>query len=616
MLVVLVAKIILVTHFVNLCWDWVNKKAPLLKRLEQLEIELESSNMKVADMQSKMNIREIEEKISKANEVEKLEEELTVCRNEMQCILEQARLSDEKFRYAEFELSQKTQEYVSLEEDNNNCLGMINNLNMNRNDQEVKTKVFEESLEKLTKELEDFNYKNNEYEKINSKSNIEIKDLSLQLTAIENDVKNVMLENESIIQQKYESNELKTELDDRIDLLVSYENEWNGLTDLLNEQIEKTSVDVQKLNQQLPTLRSTLSSFESRCADMVDKEEILRESLDILKDDVEKYTEADGWEINDVSLIIDKTESILQLKQELERASSEKESIEYELSCFEKKIEDLKSAASLSDLIIADLEKKKVCEETLCTEAQCKMEVFTELFNKKEAELQKQLGQQVALFDEINEDSAGSLEKVSLELEEANDQLRLTREKLKKCGTEFKAKVSEKEAAAHANWIDAKREEKRLKDLEEEYKILSSSLMAHASIEPSGRSNLPHLPGMSSQIPPPPGTHAMLPPLPGMPSIPSVPRALPLLPSMPSLPSDLPQLIGMPSTLPSLPNISGYLPSLPGMPMPSSANNLLSLITPSKQSGMPPATLSTGLSDTSFINQAAPEQNSYPRHFI
>ena len=243
------------------------------------------------------------------------------------------------------------------------------------------------------------------------------------------------------------------------------------------------------------------------------------------------------------------------------------------------------------------------------------MEVFTELFNKKEAELQKQLGQQVALFDEINEDSAGSLERVSLELEEANDQLRLTREKLQKCGTEFKAKVYEKEAAAHANWIDAKREEKRLKDLEEEYEILRSSLMAHASIETSGRSNLPHLPGMSSQIPPPPGTHAMLPPLPGMPSIPSMPSALPLLPGMPSLPSDLPQLIGMPSTLPSLPNISGYLPSLPGMPMPSSANNLLSLITPSKQSGMPPATLSTGLSDTSFINQTAPEQNSYPLHF-
>ena len=61
-LVILVAKIILMTHFINLCFDWVNKKAPLLKRLEQLEIELESSNMKVADMQSKMNLREIEEK--------------------------------------------------------------------------------------------------------------------------------------------------------------------------------------------------------------------------------------------------------------------------------------------------------------------------------------------------------------------------------------------------------------------------------------------------------------------------------------------------------------------------------------------------------------------------
>ena len=134
----------------------------MLKRLEQLEIELGRSNMKVADMRSKMNIREIEEKIVKANEVEKLEEELTVCRNEMQCILEQARLSDEKFRYAEFELSQKTQEYVSLEEDNNNCLGMINNLNMNRNDQEDKTKVFEVSLEKLTKELEDHKYNKEE----------------------------------------------------------------------------------------------------------------------------------------------------------------------------------------------------------------------------------------------------------------------------------------------------------------------------------------------------------------------------------------------------------------------------------------------------------------------
>jgi len=571
--------------------------------------------MKVADMHSKINTKEIEDKMNKVKEVKKLEEKLTECREEMQSVLEQVRLYDEKIRTAESHLSQKTRELISLEGDNKICLEKINNLNTNINNQELNQEIFKKSFDKLTKELGDYKEKKNEYEMMSIKNNMEIKDITLQLQAIEKDVKNANIEKEKIEQEIHESSQLKNELVDKIELIVANENEWNGLTDLLNEQMEKTCKDIEKLNQELPIIQTNLSSFESRYAGMVDEEEILRESLDTLQDDVEKYTEADGWEINDVSLIIDKTESILQLKHEIERAATEKESIESELSRIIKKSELLKSEVSLSNSIIEDLEKKKVYEEALCSEAQCKMEVFTELFNKKEAELQKQLGQQVALFGEINEDSAGSLEKVSLELEDANNQLRITKEKLQKCGKEFKAKVSEKEATAHANWVDAKREEKRLQDLEEEFKILKNRLLVSASSEPGGQSDLPTLPGMSSQIPTLPGTHAMLPPLPGMPSMPVIPSALPSLPGMPSLPSDLPSLIGMPSTLPSLPNISGYLPSLPGMPMPSSANNMLSLFTPSKQPGMPETPQSTGVSGNSLNIPAMPDQYSYTHHF-
>merc|ERR1712142_934666 len=313
----------------------------------------------------------------------------------------------------------------------------------------------------------------------------------------------------------------------------------------------------------------SLLKLETGCAELVDEEEVLRESLDIMKDNTEHYIEADGWEINEVSLE-DKAESVLQLNNEVESAMVEKESIELQITEIEGKTEALKQKFITSSLSIQELEKEKVYEETLCCEAQCKVDVFTDLFNKKEAELQKQLGHQIALYGETNDCSISTGEKLKnacSELQVVKNQLKITREKLGKCGSEMKANVSEKEAEAHANWIAAKREERRLLDLEDEFKDLKARLLG--SSETNSQSNLPTLPGMSSKLPPLPGMQSVLPSVSGMTSV------LPSLPGMPSLPSDLPSFS-------SIPNISGYLPSLPGLPM-AAAHNMLSMITPSKQ---------------------------------
>ena len=76
MLVAVVANVILLAHLVYLCSTKASYKAPLISKLAILESELTASNTKVDDMKSKINVREIEDHINQAKEVEKFEEKL------------------------------------------------------------------------------------------------------------------------------------------------------------------------------------------------------------------------------------------------------------------------------------------------------------------------------------------------------------------------------------------------------------------------------------------------------------------------------------------------------------------------------------------------------------
>ena len=103
------------------------------------------------------------------------------------------------------------------------------------------------------------------------------------------------------------------------------------------------------------------------------------------------------------------------------------------------------------------------------SEAQNKLEVLTEFFNKKEAELQKQIGLQSAKFGDANIDA----ENTSKRLQVVNDELACTRDHLQSMKRDLedqerslKASVGDQEKKAHECWVAARQAERKVTELQ------------------------------------------------------------------------------------------------------------------------------------------------------
>ena len=141
------------------------------------------------------------------------------------------------------------------------------------------------------------------------------------------------------------------------------------------------------------------------------------------------------------------------------------------------------------------------------TDLQRRMDVLTEFFNKKEAELQRQLGLQVnespvsslyyvdrtyeltlrfqsAKFGDVScdaESSARQLVSVSSELEVTRDQVRIIRTELEDQERSLKASVAAQEKKEQENWVATMQAEQKLTELQGELSILRNKLTVYES---------------------------------------------------------------------------------------------------------------------------------------
>ena len=118
------------------------------------------------------------------------------------------------------------------------------------------------------------------------------------------------------------------------------------------------------------------------------------------------------------------------------------------------------------------------------TDLQRRMDVLTEFFNKKEAELQRQLRLQSSKFGDMSCDAesfARQLVSVSSELEVTRDQVRIIRTELEDQERSLKASVAAQEKKAHENWVAARQAERKLTELQGELSILRNKLTVYES---------------------------------------------------------------------------------------------------------------------------------------
>merc|ERR1719323_3053644 len=395
------------------------------------------------------------------------------------------------------------------------------------------------------------------------------------------------LESQRLVLGKYEpklrrkeKEKMKKELTDtmrsveesasKLNEVFKNEEEWKSLSDLLQTQLDEKNDAINQLETEMSSLRSRISVFKNEAESKEEQLEVLQETLDELQNrsmnrsgaggdsgwDVE---EEGGWEVED----IDNIKEVARLRVENKKNREMKEMLEKQL--VELRVELETTAGDMETFKTEAVIMREARDEVVKDHADLerRMEVLTEFFNKKEAELQRQLGLQSAKFGDVSSDAESAARKlvsVTAELESTKDQVKIIKTELEDQERSLKASVAAQEKKAHENWVAARQAERKLTELQGEMSLLRNKLTVFESrnqLLEQEKNNLTETINMINSVKTEPVASnglmsaASLDSLPGAAS-PAGPESLPPLPGLPSS-SALPGLSSAPPSLPALP---------------------------------------------------------------
>merc|ERR1712227_1043302 len=410
----------------------------------------------------------------------------------------------------------------------------------------------------------------------------ENRELTNQIKQLKADFANANLEKEKVKKELTDTMRSVEESSSKLNEVFKNEEEWKSLSDLLQSQLDEKNLAISDMETEMSSLKSRIAVFKNEAESKEEQLEVLQETLDELHNrsgnkSVTNGDSGNGWDVED----IEQVKELARLKVENKRNVELKDAMEKELSDLQKQLETTSTemerfkseAGSLRDA------RDEVVKDH--SDLQRRMEVLTEFFNKKEAELQRQLGLQSAKFGDVSceaESSGRQLVCVTSELENTKDQVRIIETELEDQERSLKSAVAAQEKKAHENWVAARQAERKLTELQGELSLLRNKLTVFESInqlleqeksdltetvnmlkgsvsvksEPvvsnglNSAASLDSLPGPSS-----PSGPESLPPLPGLPgmSTTSLPPALPTLPLL-SNPMMVPPMFGAGGILP------------------------------------------------------------------
>merc|ERR1719431_2091685 len=217
---------------------------------------------------------------------------------------------------------------------------------------------------------------------------------------------------------------------------------------------------VGQMEAEMTSLRSRIAVFKNESESKEEQLEILQETLDELqnrktsKKDTDVNDDANGWEVEEDGWEVDEineVKEVARLRIENKKNCEQKERLTKAMMEMKSKLEtastDLdqykKEATTLREA------RDEVIKEQ--TDVQRRLDVLTEFFNKKEAELQKQLGLQSAKFGDVSTDAestARQLLSVTSELQSRDTQVKLLKTELDDQEKSLKAEVASQEKKA------------------------------------------------------------------------------------------------------------------------------------------------------------------------
>merc|ERR1719242_2868297 len=446
------------------------------------------------------------------------------------------------------------------------------------------------------------------YEPKLKKKEKEAKELAKEVKQMKADVVNANLEADKLRRQLEEVSRAGEQNETTVEELKRQQEEWKSLSDLLQSQLDAKNEEVAGFEEKLVSIGEELSSTKSRMLLFKNEAESKEEQLEILQETLEELQQrksnkksengdengwdddgTDGWEVEDVAKDVAEAKEVATLKIEGKKAAETNATLERELGKIQARLEEVESEATAAKEEAATL--REVRDEVVKDrgDVQRRLDVLTEFFNKKEAELQKQLGLQSAKFGDVSTDAESTARKlisVTSELDSTGAQVKLLRAELEDQEKSLKASVAAQEKKAHENWVAARQAERRLTEVQSEMSVLRNRLtvaeskntlleqekgdlseavtMLQQNVQaaPQGHgetrsaSNPPSESGLQASSPGP----SSLPPLPGLPSLPGMlPPAMPTMP-MPGLPLSMPPIMPPMSGMPA-----PMFPTMPGM---------------------------------------------------
>merc|ERR1711892_1394565 len=490
-LVGIIAITLLLLHFINMFMDRSTREKPLIRRIAEMDRKLFASTNEVLILKKEMgeNGGSSIDSGASAQVVREMELQLEQARLELETSRQTVHKEGERYNMTISQLEISRQEVVTAQEEARQSQEMVEELLANQKDKAGGTDdKLMEVVQQLQTQLESQKNMLQKYEPKLKKKEKENKELTKQLKQMRADVANANLETEKLKKDLTETYKVKEECSSKLEEISKNEGEWQSLTDLLQSQLDEKSETVGQMETEMSSLRSRISVFKNESESKEEQLEILQETFDELqnrksnKKETKESDDADGWEVEEEGWGVEEVNEIKEvarLRIENKKNSELKEALEREVTEIKSQLD---SASNDLDKYRTEASTLREARDEVIkeqTDVQRRLDVLTEFFNKKEAELQKQLGLQSAKFGDVSTDAestARQLISVNNELESTQGQLKIIKGELDDQERSLKASVAGQEKKAHENWVAARQAERKLTELQGEMSLMRNKL--------------------------------------------------------------------------------------------------------------------------------------------
>ena len=464
---------IVLMYFINVFLSATSSSGPLQRRIEEMEKQLAVKMKDLRQLESEISANNINVDINENNpELKETELKLEEAKQELTNVHEMIKSKEMSCGQMLQEFEQIKLETQTAKDEARQAEEMMEELIA---EQKNETKSSPEDLLGVIKQLQtQFEQQKAvlaKYEPKLKKKDKENKELSLTMRQLRADAANAQLEADKL------RKELGSVVKQREDSVSKYEDvtknddEWKSLANLLQKQLDDKCEEGENIQSQSEELKVRLAEIERKLENQDKLIEVNEEVIKELRKKQLVVEEKDGWEVDgdgwnegedgtvDIEEMRIKNKEIGDDKQKLE---SQIDEIKSKLSTAEKELDQQKDEATE----IRD-GRDKVLKEY--NETEKKLEVLTEFFNKKEAELQKQIGLQSAKFGDVNLDAENTtkrLEIVTSELCSTRELLQSLKRELEEQERALKASVGDQEKKAHECWVTARQAERKVTELQ------------------------------------------------------------------------------------------------------------------------------------------------------